>query len=120
MKLFTFRPGAADVALKPQLSPLPNFTILNPFKTYSNASEKAIYVSEDASVKGELLCPNLYSNGGSSHLFVNMTFAKGWNAATVVYGPSQMAQKLLLRGGVTSKSAYSLNASWPCALRTIL
>jgi len=36
-------------------------------------------------------------------LFVNMTFAKGWNADTLVYGTEKNANitKMLLRGGVT-------------------
>lgn len=102
--LFTALPGVLPTAvLKPQMSPPPNFTLLPLFENYFNASGKAIYVSEDTTVKGELSCPNLYSDGGSSHLFVNMSFAKGWNAATLIYGAetNTIASKMLLRGGVT-------------------
>lgn len=100
--LFTARPGALGVPLKPQTSPPTNFTILKPFSEYFNATEKAIYVSEAVTVKGELSCPNPYSDGGGSHLFVNMSFAKGWNAATLIYGKAERLQKMLLRAGVTS------------------
>ena len=103
VNLFTARPSAvSSAAIKPQTSPLPNFTFLNPFQRYENAHEQAIYVSEDTTVKGELLCLNRYSDGGGSHLFVNMTFARGWNLATTVIEPGRDIRipKMLLRGGV--------------------
>ncbi len=101
--LFTARPGALGAAFKPQTSPAPNFAVLRLFKEYFNATEKAIYVSEDTTAKGELLCLNPYSDGYGYHLFINMTFAKGWNAATLVYGAETDTKvtKVLLRGGVT-------------------
>ena len=97
---------AKAMTLKPQNSPLPDYGGFGPFNYYFNASETALYLDSDATAKGELSCSDTYA-GSRYHLFINMTFTKGWNAVTLLYAKERIVtgeriQDMLLQGGVLS------------------
>lgn len=96
-------------ALKSQTSPAPDYGGFSPFNHYFNANEMVLYSDVDATAKGELSCSDKYA-GSRYHLYINMTFTKGWNAATLLYAKErtvsgERVQEMLLQGGVLSTTA---------------